>query len=798
MKYNLVTVVWGAEYTDLFVNVVMPSILTPGNLYALDKNPRSLYRIFTTEEDSEKITASDAFKKISGMMDTDVVMIENKDFTEKYTVMSECHKKAIRSAGLDSAAIIFVAPDAIFSEGAISRMVSLAESGKRAVMIAGIRVSKDTFLPEFTRQFSADGVMMPATARQLTKLSMAHLHPISKSLMWDSGEFHNAPSHIYFEVPGEGLIARCFHLLPVLVNPARTNLRFETIDGNYIRGACPNPDDMYIVSDSDELMSIEMSSLSMKPDAGRAGANAFKIAVFAKYAADPYNRIFARQKIRLHSGDISPKWAVVEEYSDRSIDKVFYWLKFEPFLFSPRRILWKAKTAGKNVFRFFEKLLKRAEVNRTVFFGVMARVWAIMAGPVTALLIAVKFTPDLQGYYYTFWNLLALQAFAELGLGTVITQFASHEWSKLKMDAAGRLSGDEGALSRLVSLARIMFRWYFCAGFILAAGLMAGGYLFFSRSAQTGVEWSSPWFVLCMLVGINLFLIPVWALLEGCNQVLNVYAYRFFQGLFTSVSVWLAIFLGAGLWTVSVSILATIIGAMIFLRLKYRGFLKSVLFSRVSGSKMNWRGEIFPMQWRMALSSVSGYFVFSLFTPTLFKFHGPVVAGQMGMTWSVVGFMATIPGAWIVPKAPYFGMLIARKDYAELDTVFGRLMKVFLVNTVILAVSIWFFVYILNVLKLPIAGRLISPMPTAIFLLAQVLMMSSVPLSVYLRAHKKEPLLFVSILTGILVGTFTIVLGKLYSVTGIAAGYLLATSIVVPIVAMTWVRCRAEWHSEKV
>lgn len=796
MKYNLVTVVWGAEYTDLFVNVIMPSMLTPGNLYAFDKKPGNLYRIYTTVEDSKKIVESDAFKKISGILATDIVEIENKDFTEKYRVMSECHKKAIKAAETENAAIIFIAPDAIFSEGSISKMLSLAESGKRAVMIAGIRVAKDTFLPEFTRQFSANGIAKPATARQLIKLSLAHLHPISKSLMWEAERFHNAPSHIYFEVPGEGIVACCFHLLPALVNPVRTNLQFQTIDGNYIRGACPDPDDMYIVSDSDEVLSVEMSSLAMKSDCGKTGANAFKVAIFAKYAADPYNRLFVRHKIRLHTDDISPKWAGIEEYSDKNIDRIFYWLKFEPILFSPRIMLLKTKAMVKNILKFFENILRRAEVNRTVFFGVIARVWSIMAGPITALLIAVKFTPDLQGYYYTFWNLLALQAFAELGLGTVITQFASHEWSRLKMDATGRLSGDADAFSRLVSLARIMFRWYVCAGAILAAGLMVGGYFFFSRSMQTGIMWAQPWFVLCLLVGINLCLVPVWSLLEGCNQVLNVYAYRFFQGLFTSIAVWLAILCGSGLWTVSVSILATIIGAVIFLRLKYPNFLKSVLFSPISGSKMNWHGEIFPMQWRMALSSISGYFVFSLFTPILFKFHGPVIAGQMGMTWSVVGFMATIPGAWIVPKAPYFGMLIARKDYSELDRVFNKLMKVFAVNTVILAVLIWCFVYLLNILKLPIANRLIAPMPTAIFLLAQVMIMLSVPLSVYLRAHKKEPLLFVSILTGILVGTFTIVLGKLYSVIGIAVGYLLATSMVLPIVVVIWLRCRVEWHGE--
>lgn len=66
-------------------------------------------------------------------------------------------------------------------------------------------------------------------------------------------------------------------------------------------------------------------------------------------------------------------------------------------------------------------------MDRAVFYGFLTRIWGIAAAPVTALLIAGKFTPQIQGYYYTFTNLLSLQIFVELGLGTVIIQFASHE-----------------------------------------------------------------------------------------------------------------------------------------------------------------------------------------------------------------------------------------------------------------------------------------------------------------------------------------------------------------------------------
>src|SRR6266850_5266887 len=100
--------------------------------------------------------------------------------------------------------------------------------------------------------------------------------------------------------------------------------------------------------------------------------------------------------------------------------------------------------------------LKRFEIDRAVFFGLLSRIWGLAAGGVTAILIATYFSPELQGYFYTFTTILALQVFAELGLGTVAVQFASHEWSKLSLDKSGHIVGDKDALSRLISIARVI------------------------------------------------------------------------------------------------------------------------------------------------------------------------------------------------------------------------------------------------------------------------------------------------------------------------------------------------------
>jgi O-antigen/teichoic acid export membrane protein len=382
----------------------------------------------------------------------------------------------------------------------------------------------------------------------------------------------------------------------------------------------------------------------------------------------------------------------------------------------------------------------------------------------------------------------------ELGLGTVIIQFASHEWSNLSLDKYGYIKGDNNALSRLASLAKISLKWYSVGAIIVFLGLSIGGYIFFSRSPDCGILWEYPWFTLCFLTGVNICLVPLWSLLEGCNQVSNVYAYRLIQGVVSSLSIWVAILLGAGLWTASVSSITIFICALFFISYKYRNFFKILLFSNIQGSRVEWFKDIFPMQWRIAVSWISGYFSFSLFTPVLFKYYGPVVAGQMGMTWSLTAVIGAIGTLWVAPKVPLFGMFIAKKEYIKLDTLFWRLTKIVFFVSVIFSSFIWTVIYILNLFNFKIAERLLSPLQFSIFLVGQIILTISIPASSYLRAHKKEPLLYLSLAYGMLIATSILVLGKFYSIIGIALGYLLINLIITPLVFVVWSKCKKEWH----
>lgn len=440
-------------------------------------------------------------------------------------------------------------------------------------------------------------------------------------------------------------------------------------------------------------------------------------------------------------------------------------------------------------------LFRRAQGTRATGYGIMTVGWRFLAGPVSAILIVTRFSPELQGYYYTFASVQALQIFVELGFSNIVAYFASHEWAKLSLDPQRRIVGDADALSRLVSLGQATFRWYLMGGAIATLGIGVAGYVFFSQSPDLGIAWAAPWFALSILSGINLVLTPVWSLLEGCNQVSKTYSFRMVGALLSTPAAWAAIVLGAGLWTASVSTTVLLIWSATFLVWRYRRFFQP-FFSKPTGPRVSWRREIWQVQWRTALSYLSGYFTSQVFTPVLFHYAGPVVAGQFGLTWSLIGAIGGVAYMWVSPRAPQFAMLIARKEYQSLDRLLYKIMIVFNAVMLLGAASVWTFIFALFVLRNPFSTRLLPPLETGVLLVAVFVANALGPTSVYLRAHKKEPYVALSIVLGILTALLTWLLGAGFAAMGVALAYL----VVQGLVAMPWslwifYRYRRKWHT---
>lgn len=429
-----------------------------------------------------------------------------------------------------------------------------------------------------------------------------------------------------------------------------------------------------------------------------------------------------------------------------------------------------------------------------VGYAMLAPLASMAAGPLIIVAVISRLTPEGQGYFYTFNSLLAFQILFDMGSAQVLLQFASHEWSLLGLDAAGRITGSPDALAKLRSLLAFAIRW--ATGIAALAGIVLGlaGTAMFSHSGRPDVHWLGPWVVLCTVTALNMLLTQVWALLEGCNRITQVYAYRFFANIAQNGCICCVLFAGGRLWAIPLGAAAMFCVSVTMLLRRHGGFLSQILAAGHRAG-ISWRYELWPVQWRFALSWWSGYFLSYFFTPILFRYYGPVVAGQMGMTWSVVTTVGAISTAWISTKAARFGMLIARRKYQELDRMAVRSGLACVAVAALGAAGVEILVLALHSVGSPLANRILAPFPTSLFLAGQVLMQASAVQAVYLRAHKREPFAALSATAALLVVGSSCYFGMVYGAAGAAASYCGVTLLfILPAGTAILMRCRRRWH----
>jgi O-antigen/teichoic acid export membrane protein len=144
-------------------------------------------------------------------------------------------------------------------------------------------------------------------------------------------------------------------------------------------------------------------------------------------------------------------------------------------------------------------------------------------------------------------------------------------------------------------------------------------------------------------------------------------------------------------------------------------------------------------------------------------------------------------------------MLVAEKKYQHLDRLFFRSLCASMIVWCLSAVSIWLFMYVLNITHYPLVSRILPLFPTALLLLATAFNSAISALSIYLQAHKKEALASVSILAILLTALFGVVFGKRYGATGIAAVYLAVIALIqFPLSLYIFWQKRLQWHAVRI
>ena len=292
------------------------------------------------------------------------------------------------------------------------------------------------------------------------------------------------------------------------------------------------------------------------------------------------------------------------------------------------------------------------------------------------------------------------------------------------------------------------------------------------------------------MVAIDLALMGPWSLLEGCNRVGTVYLYRALKALVLGVAIWVALLAGCGLYSLGLGYLAVLPLSIGMLRGKSWLLLRWLLSRR--GHAINWKSEILPLHWRLAVSFGSGYFAQWGVTPITFKMFQPCCSGSV---WSdVVRYKCNHRNC----ECCCYRACSAIWSIYSLKTVRGtgssRLEDGCCIRSARLD-GLWRRIRgDISVESNRFAPRGADSAAGTVTDHARRYGSSAVgrPLAVYLRSHKREPYLWLS--AGFAVGVVlaTCLGGRWFGPLGVAVSYfLVVTLFFVPFgTAVIFLRCR--------
>lgn len=418
-------------------------------------------------------------------------------------------------------------------------------------------------------------------------------------------------------------------------------------------------------------------------------------------------------------------------------------------------------------------LFEKIGIDGAIFYTSLGRILQGAGGLITLLLISRFMTQEEQGFYYTFASVLGIQVFFELGLVNILTQFVAHETAHLKIEGA-QIEGEGKHRSRLASILRFTLKWYALFSGMLIITLIIVGNIYFQKYAHHSVEWRLPWLLVSIFTGLNVFILPVMAILQGMHKVKEMARILMAQQIFAMGAVWIGIVQGAGLYIPAINAGA----CFLFLLLSYvfSPYLKLLAnsFYYTMTEKIDYRAEIFPYQWKMALSWMSAYLIYQLLNPIVFAYYGAVVAGQVGMTLTLINAMIALVTSWCNTKTPLWSSLIAQHRFSELNFSLDTVVKQITFVSVVGVLCAILFIVIGNYLQLPLMQRILPLWLSIVFFMVVPFNAIIAAWAAYLRCNKKEPYVYFSMLYAIISVAQIYVSVKYFNLSTLIVGYVLS------------------------
>jgi O-antigen/teichoic acid export membrane protein len=413
------------------------------------------------------------------------------------------------------------------------------------------------------------------------------------------------------------------------------------------------------------------------------------------------------------------------------------------------------------------------------------RIWQAVAGLLTAGLVVHALTPEQQGWYYGLVNAAAMFTLFDLGLSLILVQRSAALQTEVASSSLEDTCGKQAErFTQLVAFGR---SWYRRASLLFVLILLPGGLFFFASvpSVSAPPFWPLLWLLLLASAATNLWLLPFMSFIEGRGQIVAVYGLRLVQGIVGSLMCWALLMAGGGAWaSLGVPMAAAVLG-LAWLRNRNSALLRLGF----GGDGACWRADVWPQQWRLGLSWISGFLLTQIYVPLLLRLDGPASAGQMGLTLAIANMLALVSQSWLTSAYPRMAMHAARGEWQVLGRTFRR--------AILLSTGF----YIVGVLALFVTMALpatyeykarLLPGLSLLGLLAAIFVSHlCAALAMYVRTAGREPFVWISVTSALLTLIGALAVIGSHGVAGLVS-VMLGVQLLLALPLCVWL-----WQSER-
>lgn len=325
-------VLWGKRFRDYFLDLCLPSLLSPGNIPALENKAGSKFLIAAPRDDWDAMRTTAIWRRLE--REIEPVLLE---IPYPAPGVSGCqhmgvgHILATERAFQDRAYFLALTPDLFVSDGSIANVQRHAREGKAIVLVAALRFAEEPLLDELRRRGRFDPARPPQATgeplvlppREMTAMALRSLHSESRSYVWDEPFGATLLPLCLWRVGGdEGMIVHSFSWAPFLLDYGvvkdhdTSALQNWTFDGDYVHRNFAGTDRVHVVEDSDEIMMVSWSPLAYQPFSTRPRLGWSRPALrrFLKSSIleatyhgdimDPFKRNLFPHAVTWHSGEV--------------------------------------------------------------------------------------------------------------------------------------------------------------------------------------------------------------------------------------------------------------------------------------------------------------------------------------------------------------------------------------------------------------------------------------------------------------------------------------------------------------